>query len=491
MLTRSASQFTAGTLFIAPLAIGAGLLTKSFAATAVVGAVIAIAWSWPEWVLALLLASAPFVRSLSPERVSPEMLMMIKTSIALLLGGLWLLRRLLAREQESLPAGMGILCALWAGLLALSTLHAVNPMRSIAYIPLTLAGIAVFTLVWNADRVIQRRLLLGVLGLGAAMGLLVALQYVTVTYGYFSSIAHFIVEPRTQAYYSENPLGETSGRFRPSGTMFHPNSMGLFFTVIMPFATAIGFASRAPVFWRIVGKMTAGLALCGLYATNSRAATLAAVVGLLYLGVRAGYRRVAAGAAVIVAIVGLTVLTSHGGLREALESFARVDAGLSGRGTIWANTFTLIQQEPFFGVGPANFTSQYVAHFGYFLPNNVQEQMGQIWAIQNIPAAQFINNFHAHNIYLQLSGELGLCGPLLFLSTMLWFLGQSERRESRHPTGSLSRAMAVGSGALALSIMAYGFFDSQYSFTFDAINLITGALLATGIGRTMNSEVRV
>jgi hypothetical protein len=473
----------AGTFLVSPIGGAvAGMTGSAFAGLA--SAIIACAaWLRPDWLLMAAVAAAPVLRSVNQQALPPEIIAQAKTAIVLTVGIFWGLQCMLSRTRLALPRGLVVLISAWLGLTALAVMHAADPLLSLAYLQLTAAGLAAFFVTFQLDRSKQRRMVWLILGVGGALGLLVILQYLVVTYDFAPFLARFIVEPRTQAYYASNPLGDASGRFRPSGTMFHPNSMGLYFAVLLPFACALLTVRSLSIKKRLC---IAGFALLmggGLYATNSRGASVAVAAALIFLCVHASYRRLAALGLLTLLGAGFFYAAANGGepLLQAFESMARFQAGLSGRTTVWENALALIHQAPFLGVGPGNFSTQYVSRFGYFVPNSVQEQMSQLWTLQNVQPEKIIQNFHAHNIYLQLAGELGVLGPLLFIAAVVWIVAHMERCARDWAVGSTRRALALAAAALAVGVAVYGFFDSQYAFTFDSINLVAAPLLAAGL----------
>ncbi len=470
-------------LLILPAAVLAAALSRSVAIGWATALTIVLAWRKPAWLLIALTAAAPFLRSGNSAKVPPELLAQAKVAAMLLLGAVMGLRHQLSRPALGLPGPAAALLAAWTGLTGLAILHAADPHASLAYLPLTLAGVASFWMSFHQGRGTRRRLVAVILGTGAALGALVVLQYAVVTRGVAPYLARFIIEPRTQAYFAGHPLPEMTARFRPTGTMFHPNSMGLYFAVLLPFAAALTAARDTSGRARLLATLAAGVMALGLVATNSRGATVAALTAFGFLGLHRGYRRLwmAAAAALVIAGAGWVLAGRDDSLWRTLSGVARVQYGLSGRPVVWGHAIDLIRQTPFLGVGPANFSPQYVGHFGFFIPNSVDEQMSQIWTLQNLRAEKVIENFHAHNLYLQLAGEVGLLGPLLFLATLAWLLARGERTARLAPPGSARRALALGMAAWAVALAVYGVFDSQYAFTVDSVNLVAGPLLAAGL----------
>jgi O-antigen ligase len=102
---------------------------------------------------------------------------------------------------------------------------------------------------------------------------------------------------------------------------------------------------------------------------------------------------------------------------------------------------------------------------------------------------QIMNNFHAHNIYLQLLGELGIPGPLLYLTALIAVLMYCERRAKTCRPGRLSHALLVATAANTVGLFLFGFFDSQLGFTIGSLNLLAAPLLAFGLSQGEPREI--
>jgi O-antigen ligase len=257
--------------------------------------------------------------------------------------------------------------------------------------------------------------------------------------------------------------------------------MGLYLAILIPFAVALLHVSAVKRGVRTL--LLAGILAMtvGVWATNSRGAALFLITALLFLGLHSNYRWILGGLLALIVLAGVrfSFSASPATLQNVLEA-ARVRTGLSGREMVWRNTFQLLQQAPPFGYGPGNFSREYVAHFGFFVPNNRGERAMQMWTLQTSGEGVDVN-FHAHNIYLQLAGELGLLGPLLFLAGLFAVIVHSERRGRRWPARSHRRALVLATAASAVGLAAFGLFDSQLVFTVGSVNQVAGALLAIGL----------
>jgi O-antigen ligase len=466
--------------FLSPIAGSAWLLTGSPAAGVAAAMFAWAAWSWPVAVFWALVASAPLVRSGNAAVLSPMLISQVKAGAALLFGLIWLARKTASGENPGFPRWVTVYLGAWVALTALAVLHGTEWRNSLEYLAFSTAGLVVFCAGFDLDRKQKRAVVWTALALGGAIGALVMLQYLIVVYHVAPFLERFIVEPRTQAYFSSNLTPLAADRYRPTGTMTHPNAMGLYFAVLIPFACALipirGLRAR----YRLGLGLAAAAMVLGLYATNSRGAVVCLVVSLAYLSLHAGYRWMAIlGGGALLAVLAVLHLGGSS-LSEALLSKARLEYGLSGRLTVWENSLDLVRQAPFLGVGPGNFSHQYVSHFGYFTPNDINEQAGQIWAMQT-QGEEVVNNYHSHNTYLQLLGEAGAAAPLLFLIGLFGVLAHCERIGRAAAIGGYGRSLALATAAGAAGLLIYGMFDSQLGFTLGSLNLLAGALLAFGL----------
>lgn len=457
-------------------------LTGSLAAAFLAAAAAWLAWEKPEWLVLLLVVLAPMVRSPSNRVLSGDVIAPAKAVGVYLLGAAWFLRRTGAPLERPLPAWLSAFLAAWAGFTLLTLLNSTDVARSVRYVLMSGSGVVLFLVTYALPSRWRHRLVLAALAVGVPIGILVVVQYLVVEHRLFTFLETIIIEPRTLAFQQFSADPGPSRSYRPFGTMTHPNSMGLYFALLIPFSFAL-LTVRALPRWARVAVAGAGLVMfAGLLATNSRAALLTFAVAIVYLCRHRAYRRVATAAAIVVLLTGAyyALPKNREGARQTLIEFSRVRYGLSGRNDIWRKSARLIREAPLLGVGPGNFPTEFVSHFGYFRPNDELEQMGQIWMIQTL-GDKIVGNFNAHNLYLQLWGELGILGPLLFLAGVGFVVWASERKARAAPPASFRRAAALASASCAVALVAYGIFDAQIAITQFSLNLIMGPLLAVGL----------
>lgn len=158
-----------------------------------------------------------------------------------------------------------------------------------------------------------------------------------------------------------------NGPIRADVTLANPDFLGIFLAMLLPVAFA-KLISRRPLMTRALAANMVVVFTLGLLLTYTRAAWLAALVGLVVvLSLRQGRFRVwplAALAVVVIALVGVLAVAragnGQGGLAEGLyarvTSIADVTAGTEGeRLRTWSDTLPLIASRPIVGYGPDTF----------------------------------------------------------------------------------------------------------------------------------------
>lgn len=186
---------------------------------------------------------------------------------------------------------------------------------------------------------------------------------------------------------------------RAGGTFINPNHLAGFLCLLFPLALAQVFVGRGAPIAKILHGYAALVMLAGLAVTMSRGGWAAAALGLFALFVWLGWRRrelripVAIATALVLAGAWLFVERSEKA-RARIENISRdgtVDSGL-GRGVIWRPALAMWRDEPWLGVGPAQFDIRFPR---YRTPRN---QISPGWV---------------HNEYLNLLTDYGVIGASL------------------------------------------------------------------------------
>ena len=147
-------------------------------------------------------------------------------------------------------------------------------------------------------------------------------------------------------------LFDAGGFGRATGTFTHSNPMAAFMTlvVVMAFAHVVHTDSPQTRFLAGVAMTAASL---GLYVTYTRAAWLAAILGIVIVAGVKG-RRYVFGAVAVLLIVLLTVpgmLSRFSDLSEEDTARGEPANSLSWRAEYWAETFSLSHESPITGIG--------------------------------------------------------------------------------------------------------------------------------------------
>jgi putative inorganic carbon (hco3(-)) transporter len=250
---------------------------------------------------------------------------------------------------------------------------------------------------------------------------------------------------------------------RVGGTLGHPNSLALFFDLLLPLGFSLLFCrmSRAR---KLLFLVAVGLGMLGLAVTLSRGGTI--VVGLalpLILLVRWRKRIGLLRAGLAVAFIGtLPLLVLLGPANPIQERFLENDYGSAyGRIPHMQVAFNIIRHHPFFGVGLNNYTEvarQY---------DHTPEQIISLW------------NSPVHNLFLFIAGEIGLVGLGLFFALLLT-IGRALLPAIRSPDPLIA---STGLGLL-LGLLAF-FIHAQVDYSnwplFSPLWFLLG--LAVSVGR--------
>ena len=216
-----------------------------------------------------------------------------------------------------------------------------------------------------------------------------------------------------------------SPRMRVFGTLGNPNFVAALLVAGLPLSPALGRILKRQILFSFVIVLE-GLAV---FATGSRAAIVAIVAVVLWLGAvgqLARWQMMAVGALVIIAL--LTFAPSRS-LMTTLE----------GRFYIWRVTVSHLVERPLFGFGPGAFEPKYIQwETHYWRDGRGSADEREFAALQN----------HAHNDYLETLVDSGFAG-LLSLLFLLWSFFAFAFRQARGAGGELVAGASAGVIALA------------------------------------------
>jgi O-antigen ligase len=256
-------------------------------------------------------------------------------------------------------------------------------------------------------------------------------------------------------------------RTRWRGLYADPNRLAMSLVAVLPFAvygalTCRRLAARMG-FWAVAAANGAAIVL-----THSRSGAVAAGVAVLLAvgrGRGAAARRVVATAGLAVALVAFAPSTFW--TRSASIANFGEDASVQGRENAWKVLGVIVEERPLHGVGA-----------GAFLAS---------WA-RYAPLEAGGHRFVAHNVLLEIVGDLGIPAFLLFVAFVTWLLARTFRAGADPLVGPEARAVFAGLAGYLVCEMANGYSLSWFLY------LLFGAAAASvrlaTISRALGEEAR-
>lgn len=244
-----------------------------------------------------------------------------------------------------------------------------------------------------------------------------------------------------------SPFGETAAedisQLRSSGTFSDPNTMAVFWLTLIPLIIIQALGKKPLIRNQLLVFMGLACSLVGLVTTFSRAAWLTFALVFLFLvayQLKRGSLSFKKGKPlfflILLVFLGLPPLIS--------QRFSSLRYSLWGQGTsgiarikLIQESWEMIKQKPFLGVGPGNF-------------------------VQNLATNNFTNlvtyfPYPVHNLYLLIAAEVGL--PALVL--LVIFIGSSLRNSLREISRKTDQLAAVklgivgGLSSYLLAVLVY------------------------------------
>lgn len=465
-------------LFLFPLGMFCGLLFGSVPFGILSMAVALIAWHKPQWVLLGLISIAPLSRSPQSQLILPETIAQAKTVLALILGGVWFLKNRLLREEMKFPTWIIGFLVLWLGLSLIAIINARDFGVSFNYFLAFLGGLFLFLITYKVNTDIYKKIFFCVAIITVLISFLSLIQYAIAKYRIFPFLWRFIMAPREQVYLKTYiPGGDEI--YRSQGTFTHPNQLGAYLAFLIPFIISFLSVQDLSKKGRFLLVGLTVLLLLSLYTTNSRNSFLALAASLGFLSFHRNYRWLIFLFIFIVMVFIGAYVQKPTIVRDYIVKVTRIKSGLSYRKPVWKNSLELIARNPLLGLGPGNFSRQYVSHFGYFIFEKERELIDQMGAIQR-GRENLVERYHAHNIYLQLAAEMGVLAPFLFLTGIILVVIHCKRRAWNLPEKSWGRALALGTASVTFGLIFYSMFESVI-FTTLSLSHLAGPILAVGV----------
>lgn len=458
----------------------------------------------PRWHRLALIASAGVVAGLLPARSGVALLLGTGVALAVIIQPVLGLAALTfvvpfgpsgdaGQSLPLTPTDLLVLLVLGASLLAWLTRRQLGPRLTGAFWPgVAFIGVSLLSASAAPDFLVSVKEILRWVEL-------LAMLVVAATFG-ASARARFLISAALLAALSAESLlgwaqfflrrGPDSFRIGPFlrayGTFAQPNPFGGYLAMTLPIAIALAFWRRP---W--VGR-PGGLALLALAATGiggvallmslSRGAWMGVVVGLLalcWLQLRRGGSLILGILAAGLGLVALDFLqvippAIAGRLAQIVDYVGLFDASrvvpnaqnwaIVERMAHWQAAWNMYLSHPLLGVGPG--------HYALAYPDF---RVNDLWIY---PLG------HAHNVYLNVMGELGFLGIATYLIQLIGW-GLVILAGHRRATTPLDRALAAGIFASFVAVAIHNIFDDLYVHGLNAqFGLLVGLAAAIQSGQS-------
>jgi O-antigen ligase len=226
--------------------------------------------------------------------------------------------------------------------------------------------------------------------------------------------------------------------FRVYSTLDNPNVLGEYFLLVIPLAVAFMFSAKS---WpkRIMWLCAVGIMMLCLVLTYSRGCWVGIIVAAAIFLVMLDRRFILLGVAVLIAAP--FVLPEN--IMQRLTSIGNMaDDSTSYRVYIWLGTIAMLRHYWFSGVGPG------------------ETAYNKIYPIYSYNS---IKSPHAHNLFLQVTSDAGICGLVtLLLAFFSYFrtLATGVRNEAEQENKIFQIAgIASMAGFIVQSMFDYTFYN--------------------------------
>jgi O-antigen ligase len=233
-------------------------------------------------------------------------------------------------------------------------------------------------------------------------------------------------------------------RSRWIGMYADPNRAAMSIIAVMPLTLSSAFAVRRPVL-RVALFAATAAQLGAIVLTHSRSGSVAAGLALALYVFRgramSPAKKLLVGAGIVAALVALAP-SSFWERNETIENFAE-DASVEGRRNSWKVLAEIVADRPLGGVG----AGAYLSAWGEYAPLSAGGQ-----------------RLVAHNVFMEVLGELGvfaLCCFLAFSAVLLWRLWLAGRDAL---VGDHARALFAALGGYLLIDMVNGYSLSWFMY---------------------------
>ena len=325
------------------------------------------------------------------------------------------------------------------------------------------------------DRTYRRRLLLAFLVSGMFVCIIALLQYLVVQGNMLTFLERWIV-PRGQRVLIEGGESDlmTDEGYRSMGTLFHPNSLGVYLALVLPFTMTIAGIVRD---WkkRLLCIVCSVLLALGLFCAGSRGSILSVLISGIFL-VAVFWRRIPRGAflvgALVFALVGMA-------FSDKIMVYMRLEQGLSSRDVLWERAVEIFEGHPWVGIGPGAFPTLFVARYGFSGERDLILVLSD-W--DNEGNLDRLGKFTAHNLFLNYAVEMGLFAAILafvFYFIYFWKVFWYCRRAG--PSDDPWRYMMLAATAAVAGNLAQAFFEASINFWNIPLGLSFALVVSLGL----------
>ena len=237
------------------------------------------------------------------------------------------------------------------------------------------------------------------------------------------------------------------------GPYADPNRLAMCLIAVLPFALYGAITARKR--WvRVLFAATLAAHITAIVLTHSRSGSVAAALALGLFLFRGGSLTPARklGAAAIIALGLLAFAPTSFWQRQATIAEYDTDVSVAGRENAWKVLGVIVQERPFTGVG----ASAFIQAWGRYAP---LEAGGR--------------RYVAHNILLEIVGELGVVAFGLFCAFIAWLLPKLWRAGSDPLVGTEARAIFAALVGYLVIEMANGYSLSWFMYFLFACGLVT------------------
>ncbi len=347
--------------------------------------------------------------------------------------------KLARREGLTMDGARGWAFAAFAGLAAASTRWSIDPPSSVGLAVELAKSVAIYVTLVNLVTSSRRlALLCGALVVGSMVTSVGVLDYVA----------------------SGRPLVE-GFRARWVGLYADPNRMAMSLGIVVPLGAALAIRRGTRKWARVAGVAAAGLAAWAMVLSHSRGGLAGLAVAL---GVWTLLERRAAQTLLVAALAAAVVALAPASFWDRAGTVARFqeDASAMGRVHAWTVAARASSENPLVGIGAGGFQTAWVR---YAPPESHRA-------------------YAAHNFFLQVVGELGLVGLLLFLVFVSGGVAGAFAASSDEEVGPWARALAAALSGYLVSSLFAGFLASQHFYVLVGL---AAAAHRLSLGRTSDT----